>query len=504
MRQYVVEGGHIVRVGGTEPALDWTHDNVIRVNTANIHADVASPILVDYDYPSNDPDKQPTKWQYLMSSFLSANPRCFLFGAAGSSKTAACIWAADYLMRIGKIKSVLVIGRLSLLRNAWGNDLSWTIGKKPVVIGGAVDMIHKLAATPSNWYLTNYEALGKFAVPKVDLVIADETTRIKNMTSGLHNSFVKAIEGIPWRWFLTGTPIPTTVMDMPGQALALGVAKIPSNSFVVRDLLQYQVSPFRWALRHGAMDTIRRWCSPALYIGKEEVMEGVMKPPRADYYRAELTQSQLNAIADQAATLTLAYKDAEAANDESAMNRLKPTRANIWNKYGQLAACGLVMKDGEVIKELDTAPRDELLLRVVNQAHKSFIFAPFVATCYRLQRFMEANGKTFLIINGSVSAANRNKIFERLKNDDTVSGIIAVPSAIAHGVNGTAANYVIWYAPPREAESYMQAGERIYRYGQTREMVAVHLAGSGEEERIYRKWNDNISKQREMLTSFKK
>ena len=59
---------------------------------------VPSPILKEYNWPGLF---QPFVHQKETSEFLSLRRRAFCFNEAGTGKTSAAIWAADYLMNKG-------------------------------------------------------------------------------------------------------------------------------------------------------------------------------------------------------------------------------------------------------------------------------------------------------------------------------------------------------------------------------------------------------------------
>ena len=82
--------------------------------------DIPSPILKDYNWPGIF---RPFDHQKDTASFLSLRKRAFCFNEAGTGKTSAAIWAADYLMNKGLIKRVLVICPLSIMHTAWRTDI---------------------------------------------------------------------------------------------------------------------------------------------------------------------------------------------------------------------------------------------------------------------------------------------------------------------------------------------------------------------------------------------
>ena len=87
---------------------------------ATLGHDAPSPLLRDYQWTGKF---APFDHQKVTSSFLSLRKRAFCFSEAGTGKTASVIWSADYLMKQGKIKRVLVLCPLSIMKAAWQQDL---------------------------------------------------------------------------------------------------------------------------------------------------------------------------------------------------------------------------------------------------------------------------------------------------------------------------------------------------------------------------------------------
>ena len=84
----------------------WDYDEMVKLATYSDAASVTpmqfpSPMTRDYKWPGI---YRPFSHQVTTASFLSLRPRAFCFNEAGTGKTSAAIWAADYLMNIGQVK----------------------------------------------------------------------------------------------------------------------------------------------------------------------------------------------------------------------------------------------------------------------------------------------------------------------------------------------------------------------------------------------------------------
>jgi SNF2 family DNA or RNA helicase len=100
-------------------AVHWGLDEAQALNKLKIKK-VPSPILRDYKWPGLH---KPMEHQKDTANFLTLNQRAFCFNEQGTGKTAAAIWAADYLMEQKRVYRVLIVCPLSIMQSAWQADL---------------------------------------------------------------------------------------------------------------------------------------------------------------------------------------------------------------------------------------------------------------------------------------------------------------------------------------------------------------------------------------------
>jgi len=91
----------------------WGYDEA-RVLKNLGYSRTPSPIEGKYEWTGFH---KPFAHQKATAAFLTMHDRCFVFNEAGTGKTSAVIWAADYLMKIGKVKRVLVVCPLSIMNS---------------------------------------------------------------------------------------------------------------------------------------------------------------------------------------------------------------------------------------------------------------------------------------------------------------------------------------------------------------------------------------------------
>ena len=125
-----------------------------------------SPILKSYDWTGKF---KPFDHQKVTSSFLSLRRRAFCFNEQGTGKTASVIWAADYLMKKGLVKRVLVLCPLSIMKSAWQQDLfKFAMHRSCSVAHGAAKQREKIINAGSDFVIINFDgvAVVKDAIAK--------------------------------------------------------------------------------------------------------------------------------------------------------------------------------------------------------------------------------------------------------------------------------------------------------------------------------------------------
>lgn len=106
--------------GGALVAVYWGLDEMRVLRNLGVRK-APSPIVAKYDWPGR---YKPMQHQVETASFLTLHRRAFCFNEPGTGKTLSALWAADYLMRRGEIRRVLILCPMSIMYSAWMGDLS--------------------------------------------------------------------------------------------------------------------------------------------------------------------------------------------------------------------------------------------------------------------------------------------------------------------------------------------------------------------------------------------
>ena len=88
-----------------EVAVYWGLDEARVLRNLGVK-DVPSPITRRYDWPGKF---IPMAHQIETSAFLTLHRRSFCFNDPGTGKTLSALWAADFLMKRGEVRRILIL-----------------------------------------------------------------------------------------------------------------------------------------------------------------------------------------------------------------------------------------------------------------------------------------------------------------------------------------------------------------------------------------------------------
>ena len=457
--------------------------------------DVPSPILRDYSWTGR---LTPFDHQKTTASFLTLYDRAFCFNEQGTGKTASVIWAADYLMKRGEVKRVLILCPLSIMDSAWRQDLfKFAMHRSCSVAHGTAKQRAKIIAAGAEFVAINFDGLAVVEDEIInggfDLIVVDEANAYKNPQTNrwkVLNRIVNAIS--PRLWMLTGTPAAQSPLDAFGLAKLVNADNIPRYYGQFRDSVMYKVTQFKWASRPQAEQIVHRALQPAIRFEKKDCLD----LPEVTHVEREAPMTKMQMSYYKMLKSEMLF---EAAGEEvSAVNA-----ATKLNKLLQISG-GAVYSDDGVVIEFDVSNRLNAVLEVIEEAsHKVLVFVPFTHTIALLRAKLEKEGISCEVINGKVPVHRRGEIVTEFQNKKDPHVLLIQPQAASHGLTLTAADTIIWYAPVTSVETYLQANARINRPGQKNAMTIVHIRGSDVEAKLYHMLQSNIDNHQKIIDLYR-
>lgn len=486
----VIPKSRVVR--DNEVLVNWGIDEVHSLRRLNLNA--PSPIQDRYSWTGK---YDPFAHQKKTASFFTMNQKSFCFNEQGTGKTASAIWAADYLMKQGKINRVLVVCPLSIMDSAWREDLFTFAPHRSVdIIYGTQKKRKKLIEQGADFAIINYDGIDivfdEIVSGGFDLIIVDEATHYKNAQSKRWKTMNKLVGDDTWLWMMTGTPAAQSPLDAYGLAKLVNPNSVPRFFGSFRDMVMRKVTQFRWIVKPEASDLVYKVLQPAIRFTKEECLD----LPDMTYVKRKVEMTRQQQL----------YYDKLKKNHMMTIGEDEVSAVNsavIINKLLQISAGAVYTDNGDTL-EFDIKHRYKVLKEVIDESsQKVLIFVPFKHTIDILVDKLRKDGLTTEVIRGDVPVAKRTDIFKRFQTADDPKVLVIQPQSAAHGVTLTAANTVVWWGPTPSLETYAQANARVHRSGQKHPCTVVQLQGSPAEKRIYSLLDNRINVHTKMIDLYK-
>lgn len=448
----------------------------------NMGVSVPSPALFYYSWPGRF---CPTRTQRSTVDLLSTCSRGYCLNEIGTGKTMAMLWLWDYLRGEKKTKRLLVIAPLSTLERTWADELFIHMPHLSYkVLYGTRDTRLKLLNDPErpDVYIVNHDGvrvIGEAIALRddIDAILIDE---LSQCARNAKTETWKALKRLVWQphvkyaWGMTGTPTPNAPTDAWAQARLITPDTVPKYFGRFRDAVMRKVSQFRWVPRENAVEVVHDVLQPAVRFTREDTFD--LPPTIYETRTAELSPEQARAYKAMQSRLEMEFEGEQAIAVNAAVKVFKLV---------QIASGAVYSIDGETI-DLPADKRIKVVKEVIESAEgKVIVYVPFISA---LLKVATALSMWFPVetIYSSVKKLDRDRIFHEFQHGNRLKVLVAQPGAMSHGLNLTAANVIVWYAPIHSHDIYEQANGRITRGGQTRAQLIINIEGSPIERRIYK------------------
>ena len=449
--------------------------------------DVPSPITKRYDWPGKF---IPMAHQIETASFLTLHRRAFCFNDPGTGKTLSALWAADYLMKRGEVRRVLILCPLSIMHSAWMGDINRSVIHRSAVVAHHQQAARRIEMIQQDYeiVITNYDGLNLVADEvkndgRFDLVIVDEANAYKNPSTRRWKALSTIIRPETYLWMMTGTPASQSPVDAYGLARLVNPSGVPKFQTAWRDKVMNKISMFKWSPKPNARDMVYDALQPAIRFTKDQCLdlppvvtitrEVPMTPQQNKYYKMLKEQMMVRA----------AGETISAVNAGVAVNKLLQI------------SCGAAYTDEKEVVEFDAAPRLNVLEEVLEETQrKVIIFALFRSSIDTIVTYLTKAGYAVGQIHGDVPATKRGQIINDFQTTDNIRVLVMQPQATAHGITLTAADTVVFFGPLMSVEQYIQCIARADRKGQDSDKVTVvHIQSSPIEKKLFSAMSTKVS-----------
>lgn len=401
--------------------------------------------------------------------------RILNLSGCGTGKTGACIHAVQQNWPKAR---VLVLGPLSILRPAWGGDLSDFWPQSKFDIAYAKNRRKVFNGELPQWVITNHDAIKEIVEQgwhrHFDVLIVDEADAFRNKDSQRSKALAKAAEEVPIVTLMTGTPTPKSILDIWHLAFCVDRGeRLGQNYFGFRANV----------------------CVPKPVV--KNVVQWVDKPQARDIVTAMLSDITFRVNLDDVVELPELITRTMALDIPPALRKQyeKMRRESIIElESGTVSAVHaasrlqklLQILSGTVYDEQGTArdvhpERHSLVLDLVEESDACLVAFQWHHQRLGLEAEAKKRGLDYAFIDGTTSVKERERIVEQYQAG-RLQVIFAHPQSAGHGLTLTRGNRVIWASPTFRADLYEQFNHRIYRKGQKRKCEVIHVAANQTAE----------------------
>jgi SNF2 family DNA or RNA helicase len=476
--------------------------------------DVPSPINYGWQYPGV---YVPRDNQRHTAAFATLNHRAYIFNAMRTGKSAASLWAAEYLIQNGYVRNVLVVCPRDCVRDVWEREIMECLPHRSVscLIGPKKRRFAELAKG-AEFAVINYDGLttlseitqrgGKKIIDCValrgrfDLVVFDEAHVVANHRTECHRALQSLLLPQTWLWLLTGTPVGTQLSDTWGLLQLVG-NRSPARSWTqYRNLLMYQVSQFQWRNKIGAEKQVYEWMQPAIRFSMSDCLD----LPKVDemHRGGELNVEQRKAywqMQREGLMLQKSVSDPEVTAKNAAIKLSKMLQIS----------CGAVRSDDGQSVNLHPRPRVDALEAVFAELgvtagrslKKTIVAVPFTFAMEVLQHMLTERGYRSAIINGTVPESRRHAVLNGWRGDE-YDVLIVHPQVTAHGLDLTAAESIVYFAPIFGSNAFAQLNMRIQGERQQGRPAIVYLSCTQLERNRYNALKKGVETSEELLAEY--
>lgn len=421
---------------------------------------------------------RPYKHQYTAFRIGRTLDQSALIMEQGTGKTLSAIATAGHRYNKGQIKKLLIVCPLSVVP-VWHEefqkhaDFDYSIGDLTRV----KDKKIALTISPKKglWIgLINYESswriLDLLTKWNPDMIIIDESQRIKNgrakQSKGLH----KLGDITKYKMILTGTPVTQGPLDMWSQ-----------YRFLNPDIFGRKFTSFR--NRYAIMEGLRGRPEIRLVVGYKNLDELAEKAHMIAYRVTKEEALDLPPTVDQTVMVKLSseahkiYKQMEKDFMVTFSDEKISTAPIILTQLLRLQQItgGFLHTEDKTVEKFDSSKLAAVkeLLSDLPSDKKVVIFARFSPEIEALEEISKSLDKRTLTLQGGTK--NRGEVIKSFQEDPEVKVIVIQIQTGGLGITLTAADTAIFYSTTFSFADYEQAKARLHRIGQHHPVNYIHM-----------------------------
>lgn len=409
----------------------------------------------------------------------------------GKTLTAIAVIGAGY--RLGKVRRVLIVAPASVCA-VWPKEfreyagfpcmVRVLMGDKPRRLKALDELTHS-PAQDLKTAVINYEAVWRDGILdalldfNADLIIADESQRIKSPKAAQSKAMHLLGDNAPYKLILSGTPVQNAAVDIFSQYRFLDPSVFGDNFYAFRN--RYCIMggfDNKQIVGYRDLDgLIKKEHSIALRVTKAEALD---LPERTFENRTVILDRKERTLYDRLRRDSFAELDGGGTITA-------PTVLTKLLRLQQFTGGFLTEDDAEAPKLVSRGKLDALadILQdyVLDGGKKLVIFARFLPEIHEIEALCrkmlgKAKMKT-VAIYGEIRKERRGEIVGQFQTDPATMVFIGQIDTAGTGITLTAADTCVYYSVTYNYATYEQSLSRIHRIGQRHPCTYIHLVAEG-------------------------
>ena len=403
----------------------------------------------------------------------------------GCGKTLTAIAVAGAAYQMGAIETVLIVAPTSVCA-VWPKefeDAATFKFKVNVLLGDKKQRLRELEALKafpfkalkvavinyeSTWREEIFEALLDW---KPDMVIADESQRIKSHDAQQSKAMHKLGDVAKYKLILSGTPVQNNAIDIFSQYRFLDPTVFGMNFYVFRN--RYAIMggfSNRQIVGYKDLDElIKKEHSIAYRVTKEEALD---LPEQTFITRNIRMNTKDRNLYDQ-------IRRNSFAELESGGQITAPTVLTKLLRLQQFTGGFIQADEGDkpelVFRGKLDALEDILEDYVIEAEKKLVVFCRFRPEIDLIQRLLDRRKIRYCSIYGDIKIDDRGDIVKEFQTNPKVKVFLAQIDTAGLGITLTAADTCVYYSVNFNYAAYSQSLARIHRIGQRNRCTYIHL-----------------------------
>jgi SNF2 family DNA or RNA helicase len=209
-------------------------------------------------------------YQDEAADFLFATDRAMILAPVGAGKTCITLTAMHAMVKDGVARRWLVLAPKRVCTDVWPVEApKWAPGLTLAVAVGTPAQRAAAFASKADVVVANYDTIQTLpSLDGFDGVVFDELTRLKNPSGARFKDLFKKLDGMKFRWGLTGSFTSNGLEDVFGQCKVIDVDLLgrSKGAFLQTWFIPISREFGQWVARPSALAGIMAKIKPATFV----------------------------------------------------------------------------------------------------------------------------------------------------------------------------------------------------------------------------------------------